>query len=100
MDIHQWQVQAQVVVEVSIRSVHRRAKMPVVELQRKLLVVEDPLVSTITFNTLAIIVRHQDQRHTNRVYHMAMIQVFHVWRITIWVSYNIFIVLEEFVINS
>ena len=63
--------------------------MPVVELQRKLLVVEDPLVSTITFNTLAIIVRHQDQRHTNRVYHMAMIQVFHVWRITIWVSYTV-----------
>ena len=72
---HQWQVQAQVVAEVSIRSVHRRAKMPVVELQRKLLVVEDLLVSTITFNTLAIIVRHQDQRHTNRVYHMAMIRV-------------------------
>ena len=90
VDIHQWQVQAQVVVEVSIRSVHRRAKMPVVEPQRKLLVVEDLLVSPITFIILAIIVRHRDQRHTNLVYHMAIIQVFNrltIWHITFWVTF-------------
>ena len=100
MDIHQWQVQAQVVVEVSIRSVHRRAKMPVVELQRKLLVVEDLLVSTITFIILAMIVHHQDQRHTNRIYHMAMIQVLN--RLTVGISFfgYIFMVWEDFLINS